>query len=382
MHICFITPEYPKKGFPHGGIGTFISTISKTLVAKHHKVSVVGFNIYTDTEECENDEGVIIYRLKPNKLKGLTWWLNSRDVNHKLKEIHQESPIDIVEAAELGFAFIKKDRSIKYIIRLHGGHHFFAEAERRKLTRWKSFQEKRSFKKADGFIAVSKYVKSHTENYLSYRNKPIEVIMSPINLDIFKPQSDIKVQPNTILFAGTVCEKKGVFQLVKALPKVIEEFPDIQLYIYGRDWFFKDGRSYINYLKDFIAKQEIEESHIQFMGSIPMQELAQKYAEAEICIFPSLMETQGLVAPEAMATNKLVIFSECGPGPETVEHKVTGLLCNPYDVDDISDNIIWALKNKEACEEIANNARVFVQSNFGIDYLCDRNLEFYNKLMA
>ena len=70
------------------------------------------------------------------------------------------------------YDFLKqKIKNIKYVIRLHGGHHFFAEAENRGINKWKGFQEKRSFKKADAFIAVSNYVKNHTATYLSYYNK-------------------------------------------------------------------------------------------------------------------------------------------------------------------------------------------------------------------
>ncbi|WP_296386331.1 glycosyltransferase family 4 protein, partial [Winogradskyella sp.] len=331
MHICFITNEYPKLDFPHGGVGTFIHTISHKLIEKGHRVSIIGINVYTDINEEEKDEEITVFRIKPKVLKGLTWYFNNKSINKKLVELHNNHAIDIVETAELGLSFIKKIKPIKYVIRLHGGHHFFAESENRKVSWWKGFQEKKSFKNADGFIAVSNYVKSHTAKYLSYHKKPIKVIKIPINFEVFKPKSEIKIEPHTILFAGTVCEKKGINQLLEAMPKVLESNKEANLFIYGRDWFFKDGTSYIEYLKkEILPKLGNVANHIHFMGAIPFKILANKYAAAEVCVFPSLMETQGLVAPEAMAMNKLVVFSECGPGPETIEHKKTGLLCNPY----------------------------------------------------
>jgi len=93
------------------------------------------------------------------------------------------------------------------------------------------------------------------------------------------------------------------------------------------------------------------------------------------------METQGLVAPEAMAMNKLVVFSECGPGPETIKHKETGLLCDPYSSDDIAKQINWALKNKEESKTIAAKGRVFVLSNFEINTITDENIAFYNAII-
>jgi glycosyltransferase involved in cell wall biosynthesis len=185
MHLCFLTSEYPKEGFPHGGLGSFVQTLAVALVKKGARVSVVGLN-YTPTDEMERMDGVSIHRIKKSTVKGLAWYFNSKAINEKIKEIHQKDPIDIVESPELGFAFISKIKDIKYIIRLHGGHHFFAEAENRGINKWKGFQEKRSFHKADAFIAVSNYVKTHTEKYLGYHNKPLAYINNPINTQLFQ----------------------------------------------------------------------------------------------------------------------------------------------------------------------------------------------------
>jgi len=383
MHICFITNEYPKLDFPHGGVGTFIHTISQKLIEKGHSVSIIGINVYTKIDEVEIDGDVSVFRIKPRVLKGLTWYLNNRSINNKLVEVHNNQPIDIVETAELGLSFIKKIKPVKYVIRLHGGHHFFADSENRNVSWWKGFQEKKSFKNADAFVAVSKYVKSHTAKYLSYHNKPIKIIRYPINLDVFKPKSEIEVEKNTILFAGTVCEKKGINQLLEAMPEVIENNSEAELFIYGRDWFFLDGKSYIEYLKnDILPNLGNAAKRIHFMGAIPFKILANKYAAAEVCVFPSLMETQGLVAPEAMAMSKLVIFSECGPGPETIVHKKTGLLCNPYDSKNIANQINWALNHKAECKHIAENGSAFVSSNFDVNTVTEENLGFYNYILS
>jgi hypothetical protein len=44
MHICFLTNEYPKAGFPHGGLGSFVKTMAEALVGKGIQVTVVGLN--------------------------------------------------------------------------------------------------------------------------------------------------------------------------------------------------------------------------------------------------------------------------------------------------------------------------------------------------
>jgi len=346
MHICFLTNEYPKEGFPHGGLGSFVKTMANALVKNNIKVSVVGLN-YTNEYAIDTENEITIYRLKKSRIKGLVWFFNAQSISKKIKEIHKNNPIDIVESAELGLAFLPKIKEIKYIIRLHGGHHFFAESENRKINWWKGFQEKRSFAKADAFIAVSKYVKEHTSKYLSYNNKKVEVVYNPIDDKLFSPLP-IEVEQNNITFVGTVCEKKGVRQLIQAFPTIKEKFPNTILNIYGRDWKFPDGSSFIKMLQEKeLPKINPYNKDVFFKGSIDYNEIPAKYAKAAVCVFPSHMETLGLVAPEAMAMEKAVVFTELGPGPEVIKDGVTGFLCNPNKPEDIASKIIEVLKKPQ-----------------------------------
>ncbi|MGX7835767.1 hypothetical protein ACWKSR_11515, partial [Campylobacter fetus subsp. venerealis] len=89
-------------------------------------------------------------------------------INRQIREINSQQRIDVVEATELGLAFIEKIPTISYTIRMNGGHHFFAESENRGVDPWKAFQEKRSFSKADVVFGVSDYVVNHTLKYLDF----------------------------------------------------------------------------------------------------------------------------------------------------------------------------------------------------------------------
>jgi len=380
MHICFLTNEFPKEGFPHGGIGSFVKNVATALVKNELKVSVVGIN-YIAKDETEILGNIKIYRLKKSTIKGLAWYLNSKKINNKIKEIHQKDPVHIVETSELGLAFINKLKDIKYIVRLHGGHHFFAESENRNINEWKGFQEKRSFRKADAFIAVSQYVKNHTEKYLSYQNKPLAYISNPIDTNLFTPIIG-KESENKIVFAGTVCEKKGIRQLIQAFPLVKKEFPNATLEIYGRDWFYPDGSSYIQMLKEKeLSKIEKIATDVHFHGSISYTHIPLAYSEASVCVFPSHMETQGLVAPEAMAMEKPVVFTLLGPGPETIEDYKTGLLCDPYNPENIADKIIWYFSNKEKAKIMGKQAREFVIQKYGLAHIIKQNIEFFQSLL-
>lgn len=374
MHICFISSEYPL--WKSGGVGTFLQTFGRALVDEGHKVSIVGIG-NSDYEEL-NDKGVKIYRLPKSTIPFGKFIFNTKSIVSKIEKIHKQENIDIVESAELGLAFMRKNAALKYVIRLHGGHHFFAESENRKVHWWQGLKEKLSFKKADGFIAVSNYVKEHTSKFLSFHNKPIEIIYSPINTELFHPNPNQKVQPYNITFVGTICEKKGVRQLIMAMEVIKRKYPEAHLNIFGREWFYKDGSSYTEMLKT--KYKGILENCVTIHGVIPFEELPEKYSLAQVCVFPSHMETQGLVAQEAMAMQKPVVFSMKGPGSETIKEFETGLLCDPLNINGIAEKISWFFEHEDKALKMGENARQFVLKTFDIETSLAKNIDFYKNL--
>lgn len=375
MKLCFLSHEYPKPGLNPGGIGIFLKTVAPELVKLGNEVTILGANNSNSYEEYW-DEGVRVVRLANPQIPGINWWILARKLRDKIIEI---AP-DIVEGSELSFAFLSKIPGVKKIIRLHGGHHFFAESEKRKINPWKGYQEKKSFKNADGFIAISNYVRQHTSTMLSFHGKPVALIRNIVDTNkfFFSPISS-NPNPFSILFVGTVCEKKGVGNLVKAIDLVRTNYPEVHLDIYGRDWVFPDGKSYKELIKNQI-KGDLER-HITIYDPVPHDQIPKVYQKTGICIFPSLMETQGLVAPEAMSMGKIVIFTDKGPGPETICHGVNGFLCNPHDMNNIAAVIEEAFAAVDRKEELAKAARARVMDLFSMEKNLEQNIRFYRDVL-
>jgi glycosyltransferase involved in cell wall biosynthesis len=378
MHICFLTNEYPKEGYPHGGIGTFVKTLGAVLIKEGHHVSVVGIG-YLTINEFGIDNGIEVYRLAPVKTRRLKGYLNNRMINRQIAEIHLKNPIDIIETSEMGLSFVRKQKDIKYIIRLHGGHHFFAEAENRSINWWKGFQEKRSFRKADEIIGVSNYVIEHTSKYINFASKKGPAIYNPLDVNKFREAATHNTIPGYILFTGTICKKKGIKELILAMQIIVREIPNACLYVAGRDSKFKDGASYTNYLQQFITEDTAQ--HIKFLGNIPHLDMPGLLEKAEVCVFPSHMETFGLGAIEAMATGKPVVFTSKGPGPEVISDGITGLLCNPLDPQDIAEKTIRILRNPDYGMSMGKNARQAVIERFSAEKLVLQNIHFYQSLI-
>ena len=377
MHIVFLTNEFPYDGLEHGGIGTFVENLSGNLVMKGFKVSVIGISKKA-TFKASTDKGVTLYGIKQSSAKFGKFIFNSFRIKKRIKEIHKKSPIDIVEGSELSFSFIPKKTPFKKVIRMHGGHHFFAVTLNKKPAFWRSFQERKSFHKADGLIAVSDFVGVKTKELLKF-DMAYTTIYNFINLDIFQPKKNVEIFPYSIFFVGTICKKKGVKELIEAFVLLKSKFKGASLHLIGRDWIDEDVGSYMAYVRTIIPK-EMNDS-ITFSGTVAYEEIPLLLSGAQVCAYPSHMESFGLTLIEAMALEKPIVAADIGPFKEIMENEASGLLCNPNDPKEIANKISKLFDNKEKAQKLAKNARNTVLNKFDIDSILKENIQFYKSII-
>lgn len=374
MHICFLCNEYPPGR--HGGIGTFTQTLGRDLVERGHQVSVVG--IYADRNGIENDCGVQVIGIPSSPVPRTGLLINGLRIRRCLATLNKRQPIDFLEGPENSLAMISTSVSYRRLIRMNGGHHFFAATLGQTPKRWRSFIERRSFRNATHFAAVSRFVAETTQQLLHLGNVPVSILPNPVNINRFTPLEGSTEKPNSILFVGTVCEKKGVRQLIQAMPMILNIIHDARLVIVGREWYDPQTRgSYTESLRKTIPEEL--RGLIEFRGRAENADLPRFFSDAAVAVFPSHMEAQGIVALEAMAMQKAVVFSETGPGKEIIEHGVSGLLCNPHDPTSIAEQVILALKNDTLRQHMGIAARSRVLQEFSSSIMVEKNEAFYQK---
>jgi len=376
MHICYLTGEYPPMS--HGGIGSFVQTLAKELVKLGHTVSVIG--VYKQPSlTLENDCGVQVIRVPWCRIPKIGVLINHLRLNQQIKNLHRNTPIDLVEGQENAFTFLPGRKPWKKVIRMHGGHQFFSSELGTKYSKYKCWAEKRSFAIADFYCAVSNYVKDSTLKLLQ-KNISVEVIPNPIDTALFCPEPEIPVEEGLLVFVGTLCEKKGIRQLILAMPQIVNAVENAHLWVIGRDSVDPaTGRSYKQTLLDNI-KSEVA-NKILFIGSKNRDQIPDLLARAVICVYPSHMEAQGIVVLEGMASGKPVITSKYGPGPETIQHGFSGLLCDPFKPESIADEVVKLLLDSKLRSKLGQNARDIVISKFSLELLLQKNMSFYQSCL-
>jgi glycosyltransferase involved in cell wall biosynthesis len=118
-----------------------------------------------------------------------------------------------------------------------------------------------------------------------------------------------------------------------------------------------------------------------FMGYLSGAELWSAYASADIFVFPSAMETFGLVLVEAMAAGLPVVTSRVGGVDDIVQPGVNGYVFNADHVRGMIDGVRAILSDPSKRHVMGRNARTFAETQ-SWPAMMDELLVCYDDLIA
>ena len=135
-------------------------------------------------------------------------------------------------------------------------------------------------------------------------------------------------------------EEKGQDRVLKALPAVIREFPDLHYLIVGAG---EDAR-----VTEILKNSPELLRNVTLVGTIPEEEKADYYNLADVFVLPSKFEGFGIVFVEALACGVPVIATDAYGSREVLRNGELGVLINPDDVNAIAQSLITALKGRDS----------------------------------
>ncbi|TMJ65598.1 MAG: glycosyltransferase family 4 protein [Alphaproteobacteria bacterium] len=165
----------------------------------------------------------------------------------------------------------------------------------------------------------------------------------------------------TVLYSGRLVERKGIRELLAAIPEVLKAAPGARFVLTGGPPPFSASA---------VAAQWLETQHtpfldrIQFTGWQSPAEMALRYASADILVVPSRYEPFGMVILEGMLHGLAIVAADVGGPAEILEHGRTGLLFPPRDVVALSSALQRLLKNPEERRELGRAAAREVRSKW------------------
>ncbi len=174
-----------------------------------------------------------------------------------------------------------------------------------------------------------------------------KMIVVPYGADVsaFVPAQDDAQQTSErafrLLFVGQIGQRKGISYLLRAYDE------------------FRGRGTKLTLVGQFYGRADCLDPYrhlFEHIPHIPQAELAKKYRDADVFVFPTLIEGLGMVVLEAMASGLPVITTPNGPG-DIVRDGIDGFVVPIRDTGAIVEKLEYLRANPDRRREMGHNAR-------------------------
>jgi glycosyltransferase involved in cell wall biosynthesis len=235
----------------------------------------------------------------------------------------------------------------------------------------------------DRVIAVSEKTRRH---YLQAGGLPHDKVITLYNgVDIsrfnkmdetqtvkLRKELQLPLSSQIIMTVAVLREPKGIQFMIRALPAILEQCPDVHYLIVG------DG-VHRAALSDLVAGLAIKD-HVTFAGH--RTDIPDLLACCDIFVLPTLKDALPTVLIEALAAGKPIIASNVGGVPEIIEDEVNGLLVAPGEPSKLVEACLRLLKDNELSRQIILAGSETLRQRFNIDTQIEQLSRMYEELTS
>lgn len=403
MHIAMLSAEYPPRW---GGMGSTVFHLSSALASRGHSVTIITRN--GAGNNSPSISGVEIISVGWLRIPMEFTRSYGRSALRALKKLNKSNPVDVVHLhcpmiswSRRQFLDCKKNVA-PIVSSLHGSwlgekDGLLTAKEQKETAVWANPNdlailltsgryarfENEALLGSDVCIANSKATKNDfISRYSPPKDWDCEVIYWGVDTQMFTPivnfNKDLRSrfgcsEDDILLLAvGRLAARKGYGSLLKAFAQVKSHFSNSRLVIVGRGHLRK---RLLNQAKNLgISSSVYIESGMSF------EELAELFRNADLTVYPSYYEGQGLIPLESMSSGTPVVTVNHGPLPEMVDSEV-GALFEMGNINSMSETILKEISDKKSLKEKGDAGRKRVLENFTYEIDADQFVEIYERIV-
>ncbi len=255
--------------------------------------------------------------------------------------------------------------------------------------------EAQVMQRVDRIVAATPADKAQMVEFYGAAPATITVVPPGVDLDLFRPIPRTEARryvgltdenERLLLFVGRIDPVKGLNVLFEALCLLLRELVPtwrqrICLAVIGGDPESAEAlREEAICLDEVKARYGLGEM-VAFLGSRSQDTLPYYYSAADVCVMPSLYESFGLVALEAMACGTPVVASRVGGLPYVVRDGETGLLVQDSDPPALAEGLQRLLSDDELRARLGARA-LQVAREYAWQRVAAENLAIYHDVLA
>jgi len=382
MHILMISDVY----FPRvNGVSTSIKTFRDELIRQGHRVTLIAPEYPSATY---NDDKHII-RIDSKKVlfdpeDRLMSMRNIKSLHHKLMLknidiIHIHTPF----VAHYSGTWLSKTLEIPCVESYHTFfeeylYHYIKFVPRQWLKTLAKKFSRSQCNSVNHLVVPSTPMHEVLKNYGV--NAPATIIPTGIipedfsagDGNFFRDTHWIEQDRPVMLYLGRVAHEKNINFLLNVVARVKQTVSNVLFIIAG------EGPA-INALKKLVAHLHIADN-VMFIGNLSREkELPDCYAAANVFVFASRTETQGLVLLESMAAGTPVVSTAVMGTADVLEDK-EGALISEEDVAMFSKKVIRVINHPETQRSLGKSARLYAE-RWSVMNLTNQLVSLYEEVL-
>ena len=336
-----------------GGISTVVNSYYELGLEEKVKMRYIA-----SMEDGNNIKKMII---AINSYVRFSWYVREYDIVH----VHM--------AAQASFTrksfFIKKAKKEgkKIIIHQHSADFdvfYFKQSDRKKQKKIKDI-----FALADIVIVLSEeWAKFFGDNICD----PQKIVILYNGVIIPKYIKEDYTDRN-VLFLGRLGERKGSYDLLKAIPDILKEVPDAHFYLGG------DGD--IAQSKKIIDENDLN-GCVELLGWVRDEEKEMYLKKCSTFILPSHHEGMPMSVLEAMSYGLATISTNVGGIPQIIENRVNGIRIDAGNVTGIKDSLVELLSDLKVRSTYGKAAYQTIRKKFNVENNIEKVVNIYNHLIT
>jgi glycosyltransferase involved in cell wall biosynthesis len=274
---------------------------------------------------------------------------------------HLSGPISVIR--KLPFLIIAKLVDIPIII------HFHAFSSKSNIP--KNYIKFYSvvFDMAEKIIVLSENWKDGILKDFKYDTNKVKVIYNPCTNVLPKMTKECK---KYILYAGTLNERKGYKDLIKAFSKIAYNYPDWKL-VFAGNGEIEEGKT--------LAKKLNIYDQVIFKGWVIGDDKHKLFSQASIFCLPSYAEGFPMAVLDAWAYALPVVSTPVGGIPDVAIHGENMLLCEPGNINCLARNLKLLIDDDKMRKKLIKASIEFSTGKFSISSISKDWNRLYNNLL-
>ena len=386
LKIAIFTNNY----FPFiGGVPISIERLTKGLRKLGHEVYIFAPEY---PENPADDEAKVIrcktiMHKEQNGMELPVVNIFSNDIEEKFSEldfdvVHSHHPIWLGSKGLSLAEEYEVPRVLTYHTRLEKYSHYlpdFMVFKKLFENRIAHYIIKKAANRSDAVFAPTETAQEYLRNIGVSRH--IKVLPTGVDFDDYQVgQSQIKELRDKyknkdevlLLSVSRLSKEKNLYFLVEALEHIKETTElNFKCLIVG------DGSEKEN-LEEYIIENDLTD-YIQLIGAVDHQKISQYYAMADLFVFASKSETQGMVLLEAMAGSTPVVAVRSSGIEDVIKNGYNGYKV-PENIEQWSSKVVKLVRSNDLLEEMSQNAYQYAKDN-SIEEMAKEAVEVYNRVI-